>query len=104
MKTMAVLRLSRLVLRFAGSLALAIAILWASAALWIDGPESFVLAGTLSGGLVLISGLAAVFGARLSSDLARHPLCGGFRPIGREPSMTANGRSRPPATRGFNAR
>lgn len=48
------MRLSRLVLRIAVSLALAIAILWATAALWIDGPESRVLAGTLAGGLVLI--------------------------------------------------
>ena len=45
---MAVLRLSRLVLRIAVSLALAIAILWAAAALWVDGPESRVLAGMLA--------------------------------------------------------
>ncbi len=58
---MVVLRLGRLVPRFGVSLALAIAILWAAAALWIDGPESPVLAGTLAGGLVLIAGLAAVW-------------------------------------------
>lgn len=56
---MVLLRLSRLVLRIAVSLALAIAILWAAAALWIDGPTSPVLAGTLAG-LVLIAGVAAV--------------------------------------------
>ncbi len=57
---MGALRLSRLVLRIAVSLALAIAILWAAAALWIDGPESPAAAGTLAGGLVLIVGVAAV--------------------------------------------
>jgi hypothetical protein len=57
---MVLLRLSRLVLRIAVSLALAIATLWAGAALWIDGPESPVLAGTLAGGLVLIAGMTAV--------------------------------------------
>jgi hypothetical protein len=57
---MAVLRLSRLVLRVAVSLALAIAILWAAAALWIDGPESRVLAGALAGLVLLVAGLAAV--------------------------------------------
>ena len=54
------MRLSRLVLRIGVSLILAIAILWAAAALWIDGPGSPVLAGTLAGGLVLITGVAAV--------------------------------------------
>ncbi|UHD18037.1 Lnb N-terminal periplasmic domain-containing protein [Thiocapsa bogorovii] len=53
-------RINRLVLRIAISLALAIAILWAGAALWIDGPESPVLAGTLAGGLVLLAGLSAL--------------------------------------------
>ncbi|MFZ0790365.1 MAG: DUF4105 domain-containing protein, partial [Chromatiaceae bacterium] len=57
---MTVPRLSRLVLRIAVSLALAIAILWAVAALWIDGPESRVLAGTLAGGVVLIAALIGV--------------------------------------------
>jgi hypothetical protein len=57
---MVLLRLRRLVLRIAVSLALAIASLWAAAALWIDGPESRALAGTLAGGLVVIAGLAAV--------------------------------------------
>lgn len=57
---MAVMRLGRLLLRIAVPLILAIAILWAAAALWIDGPESRVLAGTLGGLLVLTAGLAAV--------------------------------------------
>ena len=57
---MGLVRLSRLVLRIAVSLVLAIAILWAGAALWIDGPKSPVFAGALAGGLVLIAGLAAV--------------------------------------------
>jgi hypothetical protein len=57
---MTVLQLSRLVLRIAVSLTLAIGILWAAAALWIDGPESRVLAGTLAGGLVFIAGVVAV--------------------------------------------
>ena len=51
-ESMEVLRRSRLVLRFAGLLALAIAILWAGGALWINGPESLVLAGAHAGGLV----------------------------------------------------
>jgi hypothetical protein len=46
------LRLSRLILRVAISLVLALAILWAAAALWIDGPTSRALAGTLAGGMV----------------------------------------------------
>ena len=49
---MAVLRLSRLVLRLIVSLILALAILWAVAALWIDGPESRALAGVADGTLV----------------------------------------------------
>ena len=57
---MTVLPLSDLVLRIAVSLVLAMAILWAAAALWIDGPESRVLAGTLAGGLVLIALTAAM--------------------------------------------
>jgi hypothetical protein len=56
---MTLLRLSRLVLRLVVSLILALAILWAAAALWIDGPESRALAGTLAGGLVLIAVTAA---------------------------------------------
>jgi hypothetical protein len=54
---MAVLRAA---LRLVVSLILALAILWAAAALWIDGPESRALAGTLAGGLVLIALTAAV--------------------------------------------
>ena len=57
---MTVLRLSRLVLRIAVSLVLAMAILWAAAAFWIDGPESRVLAGILAGGVVLIAALIGV--------------------------------------------
>ena len=57
---MAILRLSRLVLRVAISLILALAILWAAAALWIDGPASRLLAGALAGGLVLIAVTAAM--------------------------------------------
>ena len=54
---MVLLRLTRLVLRIAFSLTLSIAILWAAAAIWIDGPESPIPAGTLAGGLVLLSGV-----------------------------------------------
>jgi hypothetical protein len=57
---MAALRLIRLVLRVAISLILALAILWAAAALWIDGPTSRALAGTLAGGMVLIAVTAAM--------------------------------------------
>jgi len=53
---MADLSLGRLVLRLVVSQILALAILWAAAALWIDGPESRALAG----GLVLIAVTAAV--------------------------------------------
>ena len=56
---MPVLRLSRLVLRTAISILLLIAILWAAAALWIDGPESRALAGALAGGVLLVAVLAA---------------------------------------------
>jgi hypothetical protein len=56
---MAVLSLSRLAVRIAASLVLALATLWAAAALWIDGPESRLLAGVLAGGLVLLAGLTA---------------------------------------------
>jgi hypothetical protein len=53
-------RLGRVVLRSIVSLILALAILWAAAALWIDGPEFRVLAGMLAVGLVLIAVTAAV--------------------------------------------
>jgi hypothetical protein len=56
---MAASSLSRFVLRITVSLMLGIATLWAAAALWIDGPESRVLAGVLAGGLVLIAGVTA---------------------------------------------
>lgn len=56
---MPVLRLSRLVLRTAISILLLIAILWAAAALWIDGPDSRALAGALAGGVLLVAALAA---------------------------------------------
>jgi len=58
--TIAVSRLGRLVWRLFVSLILGLASLWAAAALWIDGPESRVLAGTLAGGVVLIAVIAAV--------------------------------------------
>jgi hypothetical protein len=57
---MVLLRPGPLVARIAVSLVLAVAILWAAAALWIDGPESRALAGTLAGGLVLMAVVAAV--------------------------------------------
>jgi hypothetical protein len=57
---MVVLRLGRLVLRIAVSLILALAVLWAAAALWIDGPESRALAGALAGGLLLVALTASV--------------------------------------------
>jgi len=57
---MAVLRLTRVLLRLVVSLILALAILWAAAALWIDGPESRPLAGALALGLVLVALTAAV--------------------------------------------
>lgn len=38
---------------------MALAILWAAAALWIDGPGSGALAGTLAGGLILFAVTAA---------------------------------------------
>jgi hypothetical protein len=56
---MAVLRLSRIVLRLIVSVILALAILWAAGALWIDGPESWALSGALAGGLLLIAVTAA---------------------------------------------
>lgn len=57
---MSIRYLGRVVVRIIISLVLALAILWAAAALWIDGPESRVLAGSLALGLVLIAGLAAL--------------------------------------------
>ena len=53
-------RLARALLRGLVSLILALAILWAAAALWIDGPGSRALAGTLAGGLILVAVTAAV--------------------------------------------
>ena len=50
---MPILRLGHLVLRTAISILLLIAILWAAAAVWIDGPESRALAGALAGGVLL---------------------------------------------------
>ena len=52
--------ITRILLRVAVSLALLLAIFWAAAALWIDGPESRPLAGALAGGIVLTAGLMAV--------------------------------------------
>jgi Domain of unknown function (DUF4105) len=54
----AVARLCRLAPRAAVSLALLLAVVWAAAALWIDGPGSPMLAGTLALGLVLLAILA----------------------------------------------
>jgi len=54
------LHLSLLVLRIALSLVLVIAMLWAAAAIWIDGPQSRALAGTLAGGLVLSAVISAL--------------------------------------------
>jgi hypothetical protein len=56
---MSIFQLSRVILRLMVSLILALAILWAAAALWIDGPESRLLAGALAGSLVLIAVTAA---------------------------------------------
>ena len=55
------LQTSRLLLRTLISTALVIAILWAGAALWIDGPESRLLAGFLAGTLVLTGTSLAYF-------------------------------------------
>jgi hypothetical protein len=57
---MVFLRPSRLILRLVVSLILASAVLWAAAAIWIDGPESRALAGTLAGALILIAVTAAL--------------------------------------------
>jgi hypothetical protein len=55
-----VARLTRILLRVAVSLTLLLAILWSATALWIDGPQSRYLAGTLAGGVVLTAGLMAL--------------------------------------------
>ncbi len=57
---MTVARLTRILLHLTVSLALLLAILWSATALWIDGPESRSLAGTLAAGVVLTAGLMAV--------------------------------------------
>jgi hypothetical protein len=57
---MPIIRLSRLLLRTAVSIALLLAILWAAAALWVDGPESAAIRGTLAGGVVLAAVLSAL--------------------------------------------
>jgi hypothetical protein len=48
----------RLILRILACVVAALAVLWATLALWIDGPDSRLLAGLLAGGL-----LSAVIGA-----------------------------------------
>jgi hypothetical protein len=53
-------RPSRLIRRVFVSVIAALAILWAAAAIWIDGPESRALAGALAGGLVLLAVTAAL--------------------------------------------
>ena len=53
------LSLGRLILRGLVFLFVLLTILWAGAALWIDGPASRGLAGSLVGGLFLIAGLIA---------------------------------------------
>jgi len=55
------LRLSRLLLHITVSIGLVILIAWSAAALWIDGPESRALSGSLAGGLVLVALLASIF-------------------------------------------
>ena len=56
---MAVSRLFRLALHAAVALILLLALGWAAAALWIDGPALPAPAGTLAVGLVALAGLAA---------------------------------------------
>lgn len=51
--------LSRRILRAVVSLLLLLAILWAGLALWIDGPESRVVAGALAGGLLAVAAVIA---------------------------------------------
>ena len=53
------LGLSRRILRALVSLLLLLAILWAGLALWIDGPESRVMAGALAGGLLAVAAVIA---------------------------------------------
>jgi hypothetical protein len=53
-------RLGRAVLRVIVALTLALAVLWAAVALWIDGPGSRSLSAALAGGLVLVALAAAV--------------------------------------------
>lgn len=53
------LGLSRRILRALVSLLLLLAILWAGLALWIDGPESHVMAGALAGGLLAVAAVIA---------------------------------------------
>ncbi len=55
------MRLGRLLLRVFVSVALLLAILWAALALWIDGPESRVLAAALVGALLSLSALVIAF-------------------------------------------
>jgi hypothetical protein len=55
-----VLQLARAVLRGLISPILALAVLWAAAALWIDGPSPRALSGALAGGLILVAVTAAV--------------------------------------------
>lgn len=57
---MSVPRLGRVVLRIVLGLTLALAVLWAAAALWIDGPGSRALSGALAGGLILAAVAAAM--------------------------------------------
>jgi hypothetical protein len=56
----AILSLGRLFRRLIVALLLALALLWAAAALWIDGPQNRLFAGALVGGLVLIAVTAAL--------------------------------------------
>ena len=53
------------------SIALVIAILWAGAALWIDGPESRLLAGILAGAVVTAFG--ALYFFRVPAPIPRLP-------------------------------
>ena len=57
---MPVIRISRLFLRTAISIALLLSILWATAALWIDGPQSPWIRGTLAGAVPLGATVAAL--------------------------------------------
>jgi hypothetical protein len=57
---MPIIRLSRLLLRIAMSIALLLAILWAAVALWIDGPQSQLIRGALAAGVVVGAAFAAI--------------------------------------------